>query len=718
MDTIGNQTADKDIVYAPYRFDTRDFFPASFEKAESAEGGNVLLNTTSDGKYAIDCTKTPVIYLGYSDVENPIVESFKKSDGSDCAFTTDYQTMDGKKFIKIIPSDGVTGYAELYLSANDGGTKKISDVFSFYFTKGGAEVTAHYTKVQSGTLLLNKVYQLPENAAFSYKDADGVVKTSLYGNTALPASFSSAYEAKKYVYYNELLDLYAVKINAAQANWLNEGTTSNYVKARNESVTAVEGQVWIRYKSATWETSSSSNAWVYYYYGPSSAKVDVNRLSDNLLNALSSVSERITDYGGETYLVGEGKLNALGEPYLAPAQLHTVRESADCSVSGTVFSGEVYYEGDSGMYASHVRIGGEEYPIATNLPLTFGAYTKLYYKSADSSEYKEIKKGNATYLSDAIKVSGLYDIKEYDENGMRVFSVYVDVNAPVLTALILNLDGENRSVDFDEQAQGVVYNAKIVMLNGISGLEKDECAYVVVYKYMTSTTGTLLQVYSMSQLATESVILDDGNYHIEVADRSGNSYTFVLRIDSTGLVCSVTEEPNRYIKVDCNRSEEQIASYEVSCNGKLLTSTYSPSVKFTQSGYYEVNIRDIYGNEFSRSLMFERALPVVSWKYSSGDGYVAYDADTTTQMKITQTDERTFIITTSVLLQFSFSEEYSFSSTVEWNENPITHARTMKSLSEFVLIVWYTDYSDVYVKYICLIDTTPPSIIARRDAIT
>lgn len=718
VDVIGNQTAEKDIVYKPYRFDRRNFFSTSFVKAESVNGGSSILDTMPDGGHVVDCTSAPVLYFEYDEVNNPIVESFKKADGNNYPYESiDYEVSDGKKLVKITLSAGVAGYAELSLSVTDSGTKKISDSYSFYFTKNGAEQTAHYQKVQNGVLLINKVYQLSENFLYAYKDADGVVKTAQYGNTALPASFSSAYEAKRYVYYRELLDLYAVKINAAQASWLNEGTTSNYVKAKNESTTAVEGQIWIRYKSESWESSSSSNAWVYYYYGPSaSAQIDTNRLSNNLLTSLNTVSDRIVGYGAEKYLVGEGNLNALGEPYLAPAQLHIARESAVTSLSGTLFTSDVSYSGDLGLYASHAKVDGQEYVIATNLPLTFGEKTKLFYKSADSSVYQEIVKGTANYLSDVIRVSGVYELKEYDENGMSVFSVYIDRNAPVLSAMIKQSNGEYRNVEFDEQAQNVVYNVESILLNGISPLEKDEYSYVAVYKYITSTTGTLLHIYNMSQLENEYVMIEDGNYHIEVSDRSGNSYTFVLRIDSTGLICSVTEEPNVYIKVDCNRAEEQIASYEVLCNGRLVTSTYSPSAKFTQGGFYEIHIRDIYGNEFSQSITFERELPTVSWKYNVNGSYVSYHDDASL-VSIMQSDERVFVVKTSVLLQFTMPDGCSFSSSIEWNENPITHARSMNSLSDFVLVVWYTQYEDLYVTYFCSIDNTPPAITVNREAI-
>lgn len=717
VDTIGNQTAESDIVYTTYRFDTRNYFSSSFAKVVDADGNDLLLRTTSDGAYVVNSTKTPIVYIEYSDVNNPSLESFYRPTKDTYSVSVDYKEASEKTYITLSIDDGIAGYAEFYLSATDGGTNKISDTYRFYFTANGAEDTKHYSKVASGTLLMNKVYQLSATTPYAYKDTDGAVCTSLYGGTSLAASFSSSYEAKKYVYYMELQDLYAVQLTQAQANALNEGITTNYIKAKNETITAKEGQIWIRYKSSTFEpsTSPSSNSWVFYYYSAASLTVDTGRLSDNLLDAISSVSARIVSYGSSAYLVGEDNLNSLGEPYLAAAQLHITKESADNSMSGTTFTDAVSYDGDNSIYDWYVSIDGEDYPIATNLALTFGDYTKLYYRSDSTAEYKEILSGAGTYLSDIIKVTGTYQILELDEYGMHVFSVYIDVNAPVVNVLWENSDGASVSADFDESSNGMSYNAKTFVLGSISAQEKDSYAYVAVYRYISSGAGTLLNVYSRDQLSATEIMLDDGNYHIEVADRSGNMYSFVLRINSTGLICSVSEETNVCVRVTCNRESDQIAAYEITCNGTLLTSTYSASAKYTQSGYYEVYIRDIYGNEFTQTLMFERSLPLLTWKYNDNGTYVTYDSETTDMMKITQSDEKTYVITTSTLLQFSFTEEYSFSSDIEWSESLLSHTHTMKTLSTFQLTVWYTAYPEITVVYICAVDTTAPTISARRE---
>ncbi|MGN0822262.1 MAG: hypothetical protein ACI4NG_00660, partial [Candidatus Gallimonas sp.] len=528
----------------------------------------------------------------------------------------------------------------------------------------------------------------------------------------------SYYEARSYVYFMELQDLYAVKLDETAAIALNEGITVNFAKAKGETVTAQAGQVWIRYKSATWQPGSSSNAWVYYYYQGANTSIDTGRLSNNLKESLSLVSERICGYGKEVYLAGENNLNALGEPYLAPAQIHSVYESASQTMCGNPFVVDVFYQGDADIYASYATEGGTEYPIVSNLPISFGDHTKLYYKQNSASAYTEIVRGAGKYLSDYIKATGVYQIKELDDGGMRVFSVYVDANAPGLNVTWEDSNGVFRTADLDESAAGYSYSAKSFTLGAISALEKDEYAYVAVYRYTTSTTGTLLNVYTRSDLEQGGIALDGGNYHVEVADRSGNRYSFVLRINASDLVCAITETENSFIRVTCNRQEEQIASYEVTLNGKLIDSVYAPSKTYKESGQYLIYIRDIYNNVYEQSYTFTRTIPIVNWKYNVNGSFVAYDEETT-QMNIKQTDEKTFVITTSAALQFSFAGDYSYSfaSAIDYTESLITHAVTIRSLTAFRLKVWYTAYPEIYVTYICAIDTTPPAIVARREVV-
>lgn len=718
VDNAGNQTAEGDIVYTAYRFDTREYFESEFVQVvdSGTNTGSLLLEITSDGAYVVDCTKQPAIYI-YCSISSAQVKEFVRADGSSVAYDLNSGLVNGRECRRIRVSDYDAGYAELYLYANDGGTEKVSETYRFYFTKNWQEDTSHYKKAESGILLLNEVYQLSASVQYKYKNKEGDVVGENYGGTSLAASFSSSTEAKSYVYYMELQDLYAETLTESQANDLNGGITTNWQKARNETTTAQKGQTWIRYKSSTWEQSSTSNSWVWYYYSPSQvSKIDTGRLSNNLIDALNNVADRIVGYGNTTYLVGEDNVNSLGEPYLDPAQIHAETESVTTSKVGTIYSNAVTYAGDSAIYSSQTTINGMSYPIATNLPLVFTDYTKLYYKKNEDNTYNEIASGSATYLSEIIHTTGIYQIKELDESGCRIFSVYVDVNAPILTVSWVDSNGVTQRANLDEGNSNNTYNASSFTLVSISDEEKDVYSYVAIYRYSTSTTGTLLYVITKEQLSDYQ--LDTGNYHVVVSDRSGNSYSFVLRVNSTGLVCNVNEVADSYIRVTCNREDDQIAAYEITCNGTLITATYSASANYTQSGYYEIYIRDIYGNEYNKTILFERSLPTITWRYNSDGSYVTYNAETTTAMKISQSGEKTYIITTSALLQFTFSGDYSYSSNITWTENPVSLTKTMTELSSFELTVWYTNYPEVSATYICAIDTTPPTITVRQNAAT
>ena len=86
-----------------------------------------------------------------------------------------------------------------------------------------------------------------------------------------------------------------------------------------------------------------------------------------------------------------------------------------------------------------------------------------------------------------------------------------------------------------------------------------------------------------------------------VADRSGNHYTITARVYSVALSCKVTKTEDKSIKLECNRSENQILRYEVYLNGELLTSTYETSATFTKAGRYKFYVQDIYNNVFTGS---------------------------------------------------------------------------------------------------------------------
>ena len=57
----------------------------------------------------------------------------------------------------------------------------------------------------------------------------------------------------------------------------------------------------------------------------------------------------------------------------------------------------------------------------------------------------------------------------------------------------------------------------------------------------------------MTDLQKATVDIPDGNYYMVVADRSGNSYTMKLYINSSMLNCEIKEVENVKIKFTCDR---------------------------------------------------------------------------------------------------------------------------------------------------------------------
>ena len=97
----------------------------------------------------------------------------------------------------------------------------------------GSEPGALGTQINSGTVLVNNVYQLPQSSYFYYMDKSGTIGSinkELYNGTALPASFSSAEKAFEYALFNEYRDVYAITLTADLAEALNAGN-SNVQKA-------------------------------------------------------------------------------------------------------------------------------------------------------------------------------------------------------------------------------------------------------------------------------------------------------------------------------------------------------------------------------------------------------------------------------------------------------------------------------------------------------
>ena len=718
-DMVGNTSQ---IEFTAYKFDKRTYFDATLISALSSEESVIYDFNLSGGEYVIDLSNDVNITFSLSG----ITEEDTNSGRLNLLLVDANGTLVTNRTIRILDTDVVlmltnelsSGLYTVYFTLEESGTTKYSNEIKLYLTKNMQdENLTYYTKLNSGTLFTNKVYKLSENLVFYYMDKDNNINSQKYSDTTLFTAFSSQYEATQYLKYMEYQDLYPIILTKTQAELLNGKSSPTFQKATGETMTANINQVWIRYKTSTFDLNPTSNQWVYYYYG-TSTELKQENLSANILLSISEICERLAkNYGESVILSGEDNLNKYGEPTLSQTQIHYNYESFSLTKCGISFDKAIVYNGDTKIYNSIFAEGNESLPIATNFEFENLSTRKLLYKNRNNTTYTEIDLTKYTTMSEIINSSGIFDIIEMEENGVKKFSVYVDKDAPSLLGYIQSTDGSIQTKTFDKNANGITFTAKSFTFGEIDETEKDELAYVSVYRYSTTSTGELLCTYLRSDLIENAYVLTDGDYHIAVYDRCGNNYSFILRINSKSFVCDVVETKDEYITVTCNREENQILTYQVYLNGDLISSTYSQKQRFTQSGSYKVYICDIYNNEYTKEIDFSRSYPALTWQYYDADfgDYVTY-SETSTKMKITRVNETTFKIITSALLQFKYDTnfEYKFTSEIDYSENNISHIVKLTNLEAFGVKVSYASYSEIEITYICEVDNTAPTIVVKN----
>ena len=610
-------------------------------------------------------------------------------------------------------------------------SRQVSQVYTVYATANENDNTAIKSKVEFGTLLSNTVYQLSsEYPYFYYKDRDGAIQKEYYNGTKQPATFSSFEKAKEYVYYKELSDIYLVQLSAATASALSSGT-GGYLLAKGETMVPQAEQYWIRYKSDAWEPTSGESAWVYYYYGESGDLND-GALSSNLLKALNAVATRIAGYGKTVVLtdtslflgsaLGDKMLDKDGRPYLLPGQIHSTDELSKETVCGNAWNNEVGFAADKNIYKSKVSVGLEgaadyrEYPIVGSFALPEDAifqYMTYEQYNGDTAAWQTLTIAKGKTFVDVLGASGVYYIREISIDGVAIYPIYIDKEAPDVTFSQTDENGNLKEIPVDGK-EILDIRTKDMYIGSIAPTEYDRLSYVAVYKVSNLS---LVGVYTAVDLASAPIRLEDGNYYIVVSDRSGNHYTVTAKVSSTLLECNVKESSDKHIRLTCNRRDDQILRYEVYLNGELVTSTYTEEQTFTKAGLYTIYIQDIYGNEFREEYLFARSYPTVTWKYYGQDGkYHTYDPKDTSASGFAMiwVSDNQYKISTAVQTRFSFSGDYAYEFIgVAPKYNETLGAETVVTIEagqSFTLRVYYKDHKECYAVYTGSVDVTPPSI--------
>jgi len=637
-------------------------------------------------------------------------------------------------------------------SDNNGKNTRTSQAFSIYATAAQKDNTTTKDKIDSGTLLINTVYQLSAvDPYYYYKDQDGVPQKEYYNGEKKPATFSSSTKAKEYVLFCEYSDIYLYQIpSTAIADALNSGAPG-YRKADGELAEADVGQYWIRYKSKSWTPTSGDSAWVYYYYGKN--KLSKDALSTNVVEALNAVANRIVSYGRSVTLtdnslflgsaLGEKLLDSYGMPYLLRAQVHSDDEHAPLTKCNDEWAIPIAYAGDKNIYRSVFEFASDsdgnliEYPIVGNFKLsdssiyqymTLANYEKFINPTTSSGvKWNNLTRGKDQNFIDVFTGSGIYYIREMSEAGVCVYPICIDKEAPEVTFEIkTSTNGDLKKVNYNGKDQ-LKISAMQLYVNSISSAEYDNLAYVAIYKMSNLA---LVKVYTVQDLKRGSVKIDDGKYYIVIADRSGNRYTLTADINVSALECEVKESTNSYIKLTCNRSASQIMVYEVYRNGELVTSTYANENTFRESGNYSIYVRDIYGNEYLDEVEFVRNYPKLTWKYygtddkyhtyvSPEEGGVSLEESALNGFVETRLSEGNYKISAAVKIRFVLADSYQYEFMGVAPNYTVSsgteHNVTIDAGQSFALKVYYKSHPDCYTIYTGVVDVTPPSISVVAD---
>lgn len=619
-------------------------------------------------------------------------------------------------------------------------TDMVAKTYSFYLTNGLQDTTINKSNATGSLVLSNRVYELTDSRFYYFSLGSNSVANHLYGATINPSTgkyeggssaptFSSADEAKKYVKFMEYQDLELVQITSTQATFLNSPSSSTtYVKAAKETKNAVEGQLWVHYKKSTWNASVGANGWAFYYYGEGNLSDGINHqgLSMNLSSAIDAVTSRIVSEGTDRYLVGEDYTSRFtGAPFLNDPQMHVDKETAATTKTGSLFVNPATYNGDANIYQNNVTIESVQYPLATNLSLYMDYATTLYYRPFGGSKWNKIEAAEGTTLKNALgsnAASGIYDIREYGRDGISEFSVYVDHDIPVLSAtqIIANPDGTTKSLPLILDGSETRISGQALILGSLQG-EIDPQAYVAIYSYPNRSLQTVLYGSKI-----QNYELSDGNYYIEVGDRSGNVVTYMFWSSSSKL--EVTAETNEsktgvVVRVN-NRDDDEIYSYEVYLNDTLIDQEFAPMKVFRGAGIYRIEVVDIYGNSKVETITFDSPTPALTWYYQNDNGgYSLYDPNKPGKMVLEDdvSSPRTTNVYSSAMVRILFnnayeSDEVQFEvldiSSSDYSYNETTGILSINTLANWRLRVWYKSQPENDRTYVFSVDADAPEVSA------
>lgn len=185
----------------------------------------------------------------------------------------------------------------------------------------------------------------------------------------------------------------------------------------------------------------------------------------------------------------------------------------------------------------------------------------------------------------------------------EVYVEVVDQEAPKIEGMIEEYDPETGSITFIPVPNSSLINQMIK----IHFTDNDAVSYAEYYKLNEEqgnddTTEEPLPEIIPIDPTSELVLFEDGEYHIRAYDASGNVVEYVVTIDCTNPVVSVTYTMNANSTLVVITSDEELQPVDgwvLSDDGKTLTKEY------TQSTQEVLSLFDLAGNQVDLPLVVE-----------------------------------------------------------------------------------------------------------------
>ena len=598
-------------------------------------------------------------------------------------------------------SSNPCGYYEIksnIVNKTNESEKQYIETIRLYIVDSSKEpLTKNYDNIYNNyNALKNNVFFLNETEYF-YASSSGISLTQFgseyYNGIEETLVFSSKEKALDYVKRMEYQDLYPFVVNA-----------SDIINIKNDVVSGVpeEGQIWIRYKVASW--SENNHAWAYYPSTLETTAIDVSDLeniSSSVYAAVNKVSETIVNNGRVTYLTKEkGYLAENGMPFIAKAQIPNEADFNQTKKS-TSLSNNVYLF-DFELYSDDVL----DAKLATYYNFSYLPFTKIFYAPYGSSNFIPFFGSD---LYSVIEESGKYTIKEYDGEGLRTFNVYIDKNVPNLAVKYVDIKNTEETQDtLSLKNNGDFIHSKEFSITGFTD-DIDNYSYLIIYD-ITNPNNVIVENFYYAEDFSEITLSNDKIHKILVSDRSGNVYTFKVSVTDKELNTDINIIDNDKIVVTIkNRDVNTISTFIANING--VEKDYEVSqvgndcqIEFIQAGEYEFSIADLYGyslkttSSLTRAKISENANLV--WYEKIGNSFVVLeDVSTTDGINFyVRSDKRLYLKLDSATI---YGYETTGKVSVELvNENDTVYLKTESNqFDRWSLKLYYLEFPDNYAVY-------------------